>query len=125
MPDDTFLTRNELVKFLGFFAQIIRRQEEKIQEMIAIMQKAALLDDDDFINEVKKDRENISRLVVENRGLREILDISKKFGSVNVQSTQENGNDTVIDATKSETEKLEKTEKISVETQTDENANKC
>lgn len=93
--------------------------------MIAIMQKAALLDDDDFINEVKKDRENISRLVVENRGLREILDISKKFGSINAQSTQDNGNDTVIDATKSETEKSEKTEKISVETQTDENANKC
>lgn len=94
--------------------------------MIAIMQKAALLEDDDFINEVKKDRENISRLVVENRGLREILAISKKFGCVNLQSSpQENGNETVIDATKSETEKLEKTEKISVETQTDENANKC
>lgn len=99
--------------------------------MIAIMQKAALLEDDDFINEVKKDRENISRLVVENRGLREILAISKKFGCTNVQATQENGNgngtatNSAIDSTKSETELLEKTEKISVETQTDENANKC
>lgn len=94
--------------------------------MIAIMQKAALLDDDDFINEVKRDRENISRLVVENRGLREILDISKKFGSAQQTAVQENGNDTVVEAaSKSETETLEKTEKISVETQTDENANQC
>lgn len=84
--------------------------------MIAIMQKAIKLDEDDF-EIVKKDRENISRLIEENRGLREVLEISHKFGN----GSNDNGNH----ESKSETEKLEKTEKISVETQTDTNANKC
>lgn len=96
-------------------SQIIQRQEEKIQEMVAIMQKAIKLDDDDF-EVVKKDQEDIRRLIEENRGLREILDISKKIGHLNDNGNHEN---------KSETEKSEKTEKISVETQTDANANKC
>lgn len=89
-------------------SQIIQRQEEKIQEMIAIMQKAASLDDSDFEQNIKKDRENISRLIVENRGLRELLQISNKYGS----ASQANNNENEIT-------------KVSVETQTDSNANEC
>lgn len=88
--------------------QIIQRQEEKIQEMIAVMQKAATLDDSDFEQNLKKDRENISRLIVENKGLRELLEISQKYGSQS--TTNNNANDA---------------NKISVETQTDTNANQC
>lgn len=76
--------------------------------MIAIMQKAASLDDSDFEQNLKKDRENISRLIVENQGLRELLQISQKYGS----ATPSNNNGS--EATK-----------ISVETQTDSNANQC
>lgn len=64
--------------------KLIQRQEEKIQEMIAIMQKAADLDDLYFEQNLKQDRENMSRLIVENEGLRELLQISKKFGTLNV-----------------------------------------
>ncbi|XP_031622266.1 FGFR1 oncogene partner 2 homolog [Contarinia nasturtii] len=92
---------------------IIQRQEEKIQEMIAIMQKAASLDDSDFEQNLKKDRENISRLIVENQGLRELLQISQKYGNTGSQSNNNaNAN-------------ANETNKISVETQTDSNANQC
>lgn len=74
--------------------------------MIAIMQKAASLEDSDFEQNLKKDRENISRLIVENQGLRELLQISQKYGS----STPSNNNGSEAN-------------KISVETQTDSNAN--
>lgn len=77
--------------------------------MIAIMQKAASLDDSDFEQNIKKDRENISRLIVENKGLRELLQISKKYGSA---SPSGNNNDS-------------DSNKVSVETQTDSNANQC
>lgn len=76
--------------------------------MIAIMQKAASLEDGDFEQNLKKDRENISRLIVENQGLRELLQISQKYGS----GTASNNN-------------ASETNKISVETQTDSNANQC
>lgn len=72
--------------------------------MIAIMQKAASLDDREFEDNLNRDRENINRLIVENQGLRELLEISKKSGSL--------ANNNSSDA-----------EKISVETQTDTNAN--
>lgn len=77
--------------------------------MIAIMQKAASLDDSDFEQNLKKDRENISRLIVENQGLRELLQISQKYGNTGSLSNN-NANET---------------NKISVETQTDSNANQC
>lgn len=74
--------------------------------MIAIMQKAASLDDTDFEDNINRDRENINRLIVENQGLRELLAISKKSG------TLANNNDSSSAIAK-----------ISVETQTDPNAN--
>lgn len=72
--------------------------------MIAIMQKAASLDDTEFEQNLNRDRENINRLIVENQGLRELLEISRKSG------TTANNNSNEI-------------AKISVETQTDPNAN--
>lgn len=84
--------------------------------MIAIMQKAATLDDSDFEQNLKKDRENISRLIVENQGLRELLQISQKYGTGTLSN-----NSAIANANTSVTE----TNKISVETQTDSNANQC
>lgn len=69
--------------FLSLLLQLIRRQEEKIQEMIAVMQKAAMLDDVYYEQNIRKDQENISKLLIENKGLRELLDISEKFRSSN------------------------------------------
>lgn len=54
--------------------KIIREQREKINEMAAVMQKAANIDDD-------YDLELITRLRLENKTLRELLQISKQFGT--------------------------------------------
>lgn len=51
--------------------------------MIAVMQKAARLDDVYYEENLKRDQENISKLIIENKGLRELLDISDKFRSCN------------------------------------------
>ncbi|XP_017779261.1 PREDICTED: FGFR1 oncogene partner 2 homolog [Nicrophorus vespilloides] len=60
------------------YNEIIRDQAEKIKEMAAIMEKAASMDDD----KTYQDGELISMLKAENKGLREMLDISCKFGSL-------------------------------------------
>uniref|UniRef100_U5EVB1 Protein aael aael003544 aedes aegypti n=1 Tax=Corethrella appendiculata TaxID=1370023 RepID=U5EVB1_9DIPT len=57
--------------------EIIKKQTEKIQEMAAIMQKASVLDED----KINMEHEYLSRLITENKGLREMLEISQKFGS--------------------------------------------
>ncbi|XP_013115633.1 FGFR1 oncogene partner 2 homolog [Stomoxys calcitrans] len=54
--------------------KIIREQREKINEMAAVMQRAASIDDD-------CDLELITRLRLENKTLRELLQISKQFGT--------------------------------------------
>lgn len=56
--------------------EIIRQQEEKIQEMAAVMRKACELDED----KVNREYEYLSQLITENKGLREMLEISQKFG---------------------------------------------
>ncbi|XP_037828839.1 FGFR1 oncogene partner 2 homolog [Lucilia sericata] len=56
--------------------KIIREQREKINEMAAVMQRAANIDDEHDINV-------ITRLRLENQTLRELLQISKQFGSYN------------------------------------------
>ena len=56
--------------------KIIREQREKINEMAAVMQRAANLDDE-------YDNDLIARLRLENKTLRELLQISKQFGSYN------------------------------------------
>ncbi|KAI8119259.1 putative circulating cathodic antigen [Lucilia cuprina] len=56
--------------------KIIREQREKINEMAAVMQRAANIDDEHDIHV-------ITRLRLENQTLRELLQISKQFGSYN------------------------------------------
>ncbi|GJQ83945.1 hypothetical protein Trydic_g8684 [Trypoxylus dichotomus] len=59
------------------YKKVITEQAEKIQEMAAVMDKAAHIDED----KSHKDEEVLSRLKAENKGLREMLEISCKFGS--------------------------------------------
>ncbi|XP_053957456.1 FGFR1 oncogene partner 2 homolog [Anastrepha ludens] len=56
---------------------IIREQRAKIREMAVVMQRAASVDDE----AVHRDMETMSRLRKENQILRELLQISKQFGS--------------------------------------------
>lgn len=58
---------------------LIRKQAEKIQEMAAIMQKASQTDE----KQINAEYEKLSQLMIENQGLREMLEISKQFGSYN------------------------------------------
>jgi len=60
--------------------RIIREQRDKINEMACVMKHAATIDEDSITREM----ENISRLQLENKTLRELLNISKQFGSANV-----------------------------------------
>lgn len=88
--------------------------------MIAIMQKAASLDDGDFEQNLKRDRENISQLIAENQGLRELLQISRKYGS---SSVEEAATESTAAMTALSNNNASDGNKISVETQTDSNAN--
>ncbi|XP_052869685.1 FGFR1 oncogene partner 2 homolog [Anopheles cruzii] len=57
--------------------ELIRQQTAKIQEMAAVMQRASQLDEEKLNHE----QELLSRLMTENKGLRELLEISRKYGS--------------------------------------------
>ncbi|XP_017858375.1 PREDICTED: circulating cathodic antigen homolog [Drosophila arizonae] len=57
--------------------QVIREQREKINEMAAVMHRAATADDEN----VQRELQTISQLRMENETLRELLQISKKYGS--------------------------------------------
>ncbi|KAH8251215.1 hypothetical protein KR032_003268 [Drosophila birchii] len=57
--------------------QVIREQREKINEMAAVMQRAASVDD----GIVQRELQTISQLRLENETLRELLQISKQYGS--------------------------------------------
>lgn len=77
--------------------QIINKQAEKIQEMASVMQSALKIDQD----ENNKVEELLSQLQTENKGLREILGITKSMNSMIInhekteKSTQtETDNDT-------------------------------
>uniref|UniRef100_A0A336LY14 CSON007719 protein n=1 Tax=Culicoides sonorensis TaxID=179676 RepID=A0A336LY14_CULSO len=56
--------------------EIIHKQSEKIQEMAAVMRKATEIDEE----KINKEYEYLSQLITENKGLREMLEISHKFG---------------------------------------------
>ncbi|KAL3265250.1 hypothetical protein HHI36_009464 [Cryptolaemus montrouzieri] len=66
------------------YDNIIKIQAEKIQEMAAVMQKAANLGEE----ETNAEDVMISQLTAENKGLREILGISQRYGSTK-QSTED------------------------------------
>lgn len=57
--------------------EIIRQQAEKINEMAAVMRQACQMDEE----KVNKEYEYLNQLITENRGLRELLEISRKHGS--------------------------------------------
>lgn len=57
--------------------QVIRDQREKINEMAAVMHRAATADDEN----VQRELQTISQLRMENETLRELLQISQQFGS--------------------------------------------
>lgn len=52
-------------------------KHEQINEMVELMRKAAVIDEDKEFAEM----ELINKLFIENQGLREMLQISKQFGS--------------------------------------------
>nr|CAD7414114.1 unnamed protein product [Timema cristinae] len=60
------------------YAQIIEEQADKISEMAAVMERAAAIDERVAFGE----QELISKLVIENKGLRELLQIACKNGSL-------------------------------------------
>ncbi|XP_045480528.1 FGFR1 oncogene partner 2 homolog isoform X2 [Harmonia axyridis] len=68
------------------YHNIIRKQAEKIQEMAAVMQKAAELGEDNC----NADVENATKLTTENKGLREILGISNQYGSIKLTMEDKN-----------------------------------
>jgi len=59
------------------YTQVIEKQADKISEMAAVMKMAADVDESNG----NKDEATIVQLTTENKGLRELLDISVKFGS--------------------------------------------
>ncbi|KAK0088813.1 hypothetical protein PV325_010607 [Microctonus aethiopoides] len=67
------------------YANIISSQAEKINEMAAIMRAAASMDEE---NELKY-KENYTKLKAENDVLRELLKISKHYGSYNSESIKD------------------------------------
>ncbi|XP_023716910.1 FGFR1 oncogene partner 2 homolog [Cryptotermes secundus] len=60
------------------YSQLICEQSDKICEMAAVMEHAAETDDKRAFSE----QELVSKLTTENKGLRELLEISCKFGSL-------------------------------------------
>lgn len=61
--------------------EVIRQQAEKIQEMASVMRQAALIDETMEVRE----KEVVSMLKTENQGLREMLQIAKKCGSLQTE----------------------------------------
>ncbi|XP_043673773.1 FGFR1 oncogene partner 2 homolog isoform X1 [Vespula pensylvanica] len=68
------------------YANIITRQAEKINEMAAVMKTAASLDEEKECKEM----EAFHCLKKENDGLREVLNIANKFGSLSKDISVEN-----------------------------------
>lgn len=64
------------------YQYIIKQQAEKIQEMAAVMDQAATIDEERDL----RYEERVSRLTAENQGLRELLQISPR---VNMVSTED------------------------------------
>ncbi|XP_066999705.1 FGFR1 oncogene partner 2 homolog isoform X2 [Anabrus simplex] len=60
------------------YSKIICEQADKICEMAAVMERAAEIDEKRALEE----QELISRLTTENKGLRDLLEISCKYGSM-------------------------------------------
>lgn len=71
---------------------IIRDQKEKINEMAGVMQRAAQIDEQPYYKEL----EMLTQLKLENKGLRELLYISKEFGSTGAAATDPSLEESII-----------------------------
>ncbi|XP_013134786.1 PREDICTED: FGFR1 oncogene partner 2 homolog [Papilio polytes] len=58
--------------------ELIRQQAERINEMTSVMYKAVTLDEN---SDTRKEEELYQRLITENKGLREMLNLSRRYGS--------------------------------------------
>lgn len=58
--------------------ELIRQQSERINEMTSIMYKAINMDEN---GDSRKEEELYQRLITENKGLREMLNLSRRYGS--------------------------------------------
>ncbi|XP_045459966.1 FGFR1 oncogene partner 2 homolog [Melitaea cinxia] len=58
--------------------ELIRQQAERINEMTSIMYKAVNMDEN---GDSRKEEELYQRLITENKGLREMLNLSRRYGS--------------------------------------------
>ncbi|RZC38216.1 FGFR1 oncogene partner 2 -like [Asbolus verrucosus] len=77
--DEIYKTKLDFKSFQSKqYDEIIQQQAEKIQEMAAVMKKAALIDE----NSMVYNEEIIAMLKAENQGLREMLGIAFKHGSL-------------------------------------------
>lgn len=76
-------TRTVLINHFPF--QIIHRQELKIKELMAVMRKASTMDEEN----INKESEKLVQLIKENEGLRELLEISRQYGSLNRSGTHD------------------------------------
>lgn len=63
-------------------SEIIQKQALKIEEMAAVMRKASEIGED----KVNTELEYLSQLVTENKGLREMLEISRRHGAGRLNS---------------------------------------
>lgn len=61
------------------YTQVIQKQADKISEMAEVMKIAAQVDEENVV----QDKAVISQLTTENKGLRVLLNISTRYGSVN------------------------------------------
>ncbi|XP_011556180.3 FGFR1 oncogene partner 2 homolog isoform X1 [Plutella xylostella] len=59
-------------------SELIRQQAERINEMTSVMCKAVTMDEN---GDTRKEEETYHRLITENKGLREMLDLSRTYGS--------------------------------------------
>lgn len=73
--------------------QIIQMQELKIQELMAVMRKAASMDSDN----INQESEKLVQLIKENEGLRQLLQISRQYGSLNSSGTEDDQDVTQIE----------------------------
>lgn len=68
-------------------------QELKIQELMAVMRKAASMDSDN----INQESEKLVQLIKENEGLRQLLQISRQYGSLNSSGTEDDQDVTQIE----------------------------
>lgn len=79
----THLIRTSKLDFADLYndqyMQVIQKQADKISEMTGVMKMAAQIDEENVV----RDKTLISQLTTENQGLRVLLNISTKYGSLN------------------------------------------